>query len=63
MVEDPEALALLQELERREAPSLDRQVGAIRALHDGGFRSDARRLARDLPESPEREAFLRPPGR
>lgn len=35
----------------------------VRALHEAGYRTDARALARELPEGPERDAYLLPPGR
>lgn len=41
------------------APTLE----DLRRLHDAGFTTDARELARTLPPSPERDAYLAPPGR
>jgi hypothetical protein len=42
-----------------DAPLVDR----IRALHEAGYPSDARRLARELPEGPQKDAYLSAPGR
>jgi len=44
--------ALLAELNGK------RTADAIVLLHDEGFRADARRLARTMPASPERDAYL-----
>lgn len=49
VVERPELVAKLDGLRRAEAVVL---------LHEAGFRSDARRLAQGLPQSPERDAYL-----
>ncbi|MCB9916065.1 MAG: hypothetical protein H6828_13125 [Planctomycetes bacterium] len=38
-------------------------VARIAALHEAGYRTDARALAQRLPDGPEKEAYLRPPGR
>jgi hypothetical protein len=43
--------------------SVTEVVEVVRALHEAGFLTDARVLARTLPESAEAEAYLRPPGR
>jgi len=61
VVEQPELAARVAELS--PSSSLSRRVEQILELHARGLLSDARRLARDLPESPEREAYLRPPAR
>lgn len=49
VVEAPELLEKLDGLRRAEAVVL---------LHEAGFESDARRLAKGLPQSPERDAYL-----
>ena len=46
-----------------EDASVTEIVEEIRALDRAGFVTDARTLARTLPESGERDAYLRPPGR
>ena len=46
-----------------QAPSTTELVEAISRLHGEGFVSDAHELARELPESAEKSAYLRPPGR
>ena len=62
VVRDPELAARLAELERLEEP--DRSEALIAFLHERGFLGDARALARDLPATPERDAYLRAlPGR
>jgi hypothetical protein len=38
-------------------------VSRVAALHAAGFLTDARAVARTLPDSPEKEAYLLPPGR
>jgi len=38
-------------------------VARVRSLHDGGYLTDARELARRQPPSPERDAYLARPGR
>lgn len=38
-------------------------VRRVAELHAAGFLTDARALARTLPDSPEKEAYLLPPGR
>lgn len=42
-----------------DAPLVER----IRELHEAGYLTDARALATELPEGPERDAYLLPPGR
>lgn len=49
VVERPDLIAKLAGLRRAEAVAL---------LHEAGFKSDARRLAEGLPQSPERDAYL-----
>lgn len=52
------------ELSSGAAPAdLAEQVQRIAELHAAGFLTDARALARTLPDSPEKEAYLLPPGR
>jgi hypothetical protein len=51
-------IALAQESEPR------RSLAAVRLLHENGYRTDARRIARAMPASPERDEYLaRVPGR
>jgi hypothetical protein len=62
VVRDAQLTARLAELERLEEP--DRSEALIALLHERGFLGDARALARDLPATPERDAYLRAlPGR
>lgn len=58
---NPELLARLGRLE--DDASVAEVVEEIRLLDQAGFLTDARALARSLPESEERDAYLRPPGR
>jgi len=51
VVERPDLIEKLDGLRRAEAVVL---------LHEAGFKSDARRLAQGLPQSPERDAYLNP---
>jgi hypothetical protein len=42
----------------------ERSLAAVRVLHERGYRTDARRIARNMPPSPERDEYLaRVPGR
>ena len=45
------------------SPSTKELVQAVRVLHDAGYRTDARELARSLPDGQEKDAYLSPPGR
>lgn len=55
---------LAERLERLGAdPSVKEIVEEVRALDAAGFVVDARALARTLPASEARDAYLRPPGR
>ena len=45
------------------SPSTEELVRTVRVLYDAGYETDARELARSLPESREKQAFLRAPGR
>ncbi len=58
---NPGLLARLGQLE--DDASVAEVVEEIRHLDQAGFLTDARALARSLPESEERDAYLRPPGR
>lgn len=62
LVEDA---GLARELERLAGlAEPERSLAAVRLLVERGYSTDARRLARRLPQSPERDAFLgRMPGR
>ncbi len=61
--EDTETNGLLEELQALDGADR-RVIHAVRLLHAAGFRSDARALARTLPASPGRDAFLaHEPGR
>jgi hypothetical protein len=53
---DAEALSLLDEI--AALPDPERSERALALLVERGFLSDARALARTLPASPQREAFL-----
>ena len=55
VLEDEAAAALLV----GEAPLAER----VRALHEAGYLTDARALSRELPQGPERDAYLLTPGR
>lgn len=63
VVEDHALAAKLTALEAADRSSPGELVECVRELHEAGFRTDARRVARSLPESPERDAYLQPPGR
>ena len=63
VIEDHALAAKLTSLEASDGHSLGELVECVRELHEAGFRTDARRVARSLPESPERDAYLQPPGR
>ena len=63
VVEDHALTAKLTALEAADRSSTGRLVECVRELHEAGFLTDARRVAHSLPESPERDAYLQPPGR
>ncbi|MDP6954699.1 MAG: hypothetical protein QF599_01890, partial [Planctomycetota bacterium] len=54
---EPEASALVEQLRALDGDGR-RVIHAVRLLHGAGYRSDARALARTLPASPGRDAFL-----
>jgi len=45
------------------SPSTKERVRMVRVLHDAGYETDARELARSLPGCREKDAYLSPPGR
>jgi hypothetical protein len=57
VIEDPQLADLLTSLDAEA--SVSELVEAIRELHASGFIADARALARRLPQSPQRENYLR----
>ena len=62
VVDDAALRANLLALEPRSEPQ--RSLAAVRLLHESGYRTDARRIARNMPPSPERDEYLaRVPGR
>lgn len=63
VVEDAPLAAELQRSLSDPAPTVGELVELISELHEAGLCGDARALARRLPESPEREQYLLPPGR
>ena len=62
VVEDPALETELNALRELEEPA--RSLEAVRILHDRGYVADARAIARAMPASPERDAYLgQVPGR
>jgi hypothetical protein len=56
IVDDPKLCAELLKLSDRAEPG--RSLSAVNLLHAKGFLSDARAVARAMPASPERDAYL-----
>jgi hypothetical protein len=56
IVADPAVEARLGEITSGSA--LERTLAAVHVLHSAGYLTDARELARTLPESPERDRYL-----
>jgi hypothetical protein len=62
VVVDPAAEAELAKIASQTEP--ERTLSAVRYLHERGYLTDARALARQAPASPERDAYLsQVPGR
>lgn len=62
VAEDRELCALLVEIASRPEPG--RSLAALRLLHDRGWRTDARAIARSLPSTRDRDDYLgQVPGR
>jgi hypothetical protein len=62
VVDNPELTKQLLAL--KDEPEPKRSLEAVRLLHASDYRTDARRIARSMPRSPERDAYLdQVPGR
>jgi hypothetical protein len=62
VVDDAALRTKLFALEKKSEP--ERTLEAVRLLHESGYATDARRLARSMPSTPERDAYLEQvPGR